>query len=146
VNPNVALGVAGSLLTFVLLFEMMRRHRLREKYAVFWAAVAVLALVVAAVPQTLVWASRVVGVQVPSNLLFFVASMGLLAVSMQHSHELGRMEERTRTLAEEVALLRMAQEYPGTARPVEPPLTSLPEPVARNIELAPAPRDHGIPA
>ncbi len=36
--------------------------------------------------------------------------MVLLGVSIQHSHELGRLEDRTRTLAEEIALLRMASE------------------------------------
>lgn len=107
-NPNVVLGGAGSVITLVVLFEMMRRHRLREKYAVFWALVAVVTLVVALFPATLRWAAAVVGVQVPSNLLFFAASMVLLLISIQHSHELGRLEERTRTLAEEVALLRMS--------------------------------------
>ena len=48
--------------------------------------------------------------QVPANLLFFAASMLLLCVSIQHSYELGRLEERTRTLAEEVALLRLELE------------------------------------
>jgi hypothetical protein len=52
----------------------------------------------------------VVGVQVPANLLFFVASMVLLVVSIQHSYEMGRMEDRTRTLAEEIALVRMELE------------------------------------
>jgi hypothetical protein len=113
VNPNVVLGGAGSIITLVFVFEMMRRHRLREKYAVFWFLVAMLALVVAVVPSTLLWAAGVIGVQVPSNLLFFVASMVLLVVSIQHSHELGRMEERTRTLAEEVALLRLEQDSCG---------------------------------
>lgn len=109
-NPNLVLGAVGSVTTLALLFEMMRRHRLREKYAVFWVLVAVFALVVATFPATLTWAARLVGVQVPSNLLFFVASMVLLVISIQHSHELGRLEDRTRTLAEEVALLRMASE------------------------------------
>jgi hypothetical protein len=36
--------------------------------------------------------------------------MVLMVVSIQHSHELGRLEERTRTLAEEVALLHMRME------------------------------------
>ena len=31
----------------------------------------------------------------------------LLILTLQHSYELGRLEERTRTLAEEVALLRL---------------------------------------
>jgi hypothetical protein len=109
-RANFILGLVGSIVTLVLLFEMMRRRRLREKYAVFWAIVALFALIVVIFPGVLVWASNLVGVQVPSNLLFFLASMVLLVISIQHSHELGRLEERSRTLAEEVALLRMGQE------------------------------------
>lgn len=106
-KANLILGILGSIVTLTLLFEMMRRHRLREKYAVFWAVVSVLTLVVAAFPSLLAWAAASVGVAVPANLLFFVASMLLLVVSVQHSSELGRLEERTRTLAEEVGLLRL---------------------------------------
>jgi hypothetical protein len=106
-KANLALSVLGSLVTLSLLFEMMRRQRLREKYAVFWAVVAVLTLVVAAFPALLGWASQLVGVEVPANLLFFMASMLLLVVSVQHSSELGRLEDRTRALAEEVGLLRL---------------------------------------
>ena len=43
----------------------------------------------------------------PANLLFFLASMVLMVLTLQHSHELGRLEDKTRTLAEELALLRM---------------------------------------
>lgn len=106
-NANLVLGVIGSVITLVVLFEMLRRHQLREKYAVFWVIVAVLAIVVAIFPKVLFWAAEVTGVEVPSNLLFFLASIVLLVVSIQHSYELGRLEERTRTLAEELALLRM---------------------------------------
>ncbi len=106
-KANLILGLLGSLVTFTLLFEMMRRQRLREKYAVFWAVVALLTLLVAAVPAVLEHAAALLGVAVPANLLFFGASMLLLVVSVQHSSELGRLEDRTRTLAEEVALLRL---------------------------------------
>lgn len=109
-TSNYVLGLVGSLVTLVALFEMLRRRRLREKYAVLWVVVALLAMVVALVPGVLVWAAELVGVEVPSNLLFFVASMLLLLVSIQHSYELGRLEERSRTLAEEVALLRLELE------------------------------------
>jgi hypothetical protein len=106
-RATIILGMLGSTVTLVVLFEMLRRHKLREKYAVFWAVVAVLTLVVAAFPIVLDRAAALVGVAVPANLLFFVASMLLLVVSVQHSSELGRLEERSRTLAEELALLQM---------------------------------------
>ncbi len=65
-----------------------------------------LSLVVALFPVVLHTPADLIAVAVPASLLFFGASM-LLLVSVQHSNELGRLEERSRTLAEEVALLRL---------------------------------------
>ncbi len=104
------LGLIGSVTTLVVLFELLRRRHLREKYALLWGAVAIVTLILTIAPGTLDWAAGLIGVAVPANLLFFMASMLLLLVSIQHSFELGRMEERTRTLAEEVALLRLELE------------------------------------
>ena len=106
-SSSVVLGIAGSAVVLVALFEMMRRHRLREKYAVTWFAVAVGVLVLALAPGVLTWTADLAGVAVPANLLFFVASLVLLMLTLQHSYELGRLEEKTRVLAEEVALLRL---------------------------------------
>ena len=99
------LGLIGSLIILLALFEMMRRHRLREKYALIWALVSLGIITVAAFPDLLVRASGALGLEAPTNLLFFVASMVIMILTLQHSSELGRLEERTRTLAEEVALL-----------------------------------------
>ena len=106
-RATIILGLLGSTTTLVVLFEMLRRHRLREKYAVFWAIVAILTILGAALPVILDRAAAMVGVAVPATLLVCVASMLLLVVSVQHSSELGRLEERGRTLAEELALLQM---------------------------------------
>jgi hypothetical protein len=115
------LGVAGSLIILVSLFEMLRRHRLREKYALIWFVIALCALVVALFPSILLRATAALGLQVPANLLFFVASLVLLILTLQHSYELGRLEERTRTLAEEVALLRLEVERLSSPSRHEPP-------------------------
>lgn len=106
-KANYVLGLIGSLFTLTLLFELLRRRRLREKYAVFWVIVAMATLVIAVFPATLTTAADLVGVEVPANLLFFGASMLLLGVSIHQSYEMGRLEERTRTLAEEIGLLRL---------------------------------------
>ena len=117
-KANYVLGLIGSITTLLAIFELLRRRRLREKYAVLWVGVAVLTLAVALFPSLLYWTADTLGVQVPANLLFFLASMLLLLVSIQHSYELGRLEERSRTLAEEVSLLRLdlAQLYDQAER------------------------------
>jgi len=112
VTPNYILGILGSVIVLVALFEMMRRRRLREKHAVLWMAVAFALVLIALVPGLLEWLAQIAHVDVPANLLFFGASVVLMLVSMQHSYEIGRLEEETRTLAEEVALLRLAVEQP----------------------------------
>ena len=101
------LGMVGSIIILLALFEMMRRHRLREKYALIWALVALAIITVAAFPSLLFRTSQALGLEVPANLLFFGASMVIMVLTLQHSSELGRLEERTRTLAEEIALLRL---------------------------------------
>jgi len=106
-SSTFTLGLIGGA---IVLFEMLRRQRLREKYAVIWVVVVGATITLAVFPGLLTWAAGVLGVQVPANLLFFGAIMLLLVISIQLSYEIGRLEERTRTLAEEVALLRLQQE------------------------------------
>ncbi|WP_110180912.1 DUF2304 domain-containing protein [Nocardioides solisilvae] len=127
-NTTHLLGLVGATLTLVTLFELLRRRHLREKYAVIWSVVAVGTVVVAVWPQGLAWLADLLGVAVPANLLFFLASMLLLVVSIQYSYELGRLEDRTRTLAEEVALLRLELAEHRADSPEVDPLTPRPRP------------------
>ena len=109
-KANYVLGLIGSLITLTLLFELLRGAGCGRSTRVFWVVVAVITLVIAVFPRTLIGAADLVGVAVPANLLFFGASMLLLAVSIHQSYEMGRLEERTRTLAEEIGLLRLELE------------------------------------
>jgi hypothetical protein len=109
-RSTLILGILGSAVVLIALFEMLRRHRLREKYAVLWFFVAMGVLTLAIFPGLLSGAAELAGVEVPANLLFFLASLFLLMVTLQHSYELGRLEEKTRVLAEEVGLLRLELE------------------------------------
>ena len=102
-----ALSVFGAVATLVLMLEMLRRRRMREKYAVLWLVIGIGVLAVGIFPGLLRGASDLLGVEVPANLLFFLAGIVLLLVSVQHSSELSKLEEETRTLAEEIALLQL---------------------------------------
>lgn len=101
-----ALAIVASLLTFIFVFVLLRRGVLQEKYAVLWLAVSGVAFLAAVFPGFLRWISDALGVQTPSNLLFFITVVLLVLVSVQLSYELSRHEMRIRRLAEEVALLQ----------------------------------------
>lgn len=105
-TTSYLLGVAAAAGTVLFIIELLRRGILREKYAILWLAVSVGLLLFALVPGLLTSLSRLLGFEVPANMLFLLAAVLLLLVSVQLSYEISRVESRTRRLAEEFALLR----------------------------------------
>jgi len=90
-----------------LLVFLLRTHRIREKFAAVWIVLALAVTVLGAVPEIAFWLADLVGVQTPVNLLFAIGFVVLLAVCLQLSSEISNLEEETRTLAEELALLAL---------------------------------------
>jgi hypothetical protein len=97
--------VVGFVLLAVFL-ELLRRRQLREKYAVLWIIVALGVLPLAIFPDGLDWAANLVGVQSGASLVLFLGLVLLLLICTHLSWEVSQLEEETRTLAEEIALIR----------------------------------------
>jgi hypothetical protein len=103
-------ALVGSLLVLAGIVELLRRRQLGEKYAVLWLVVGVLLLVFTAIPGLSLWLARSVGVAVPTNLFFFVGILFLVGVVLHLSWEVSRLENETRKLAEDQAILRLEVE------------------------------------
>lgn len=112
VQPETVALVFG-LVAVIVMATMLRRRRMREKYAVLWVLVAGFVLGLGFFPEALTWAATRLGVAVPLNLLYFLGGLAALLICVQFSVELSQLEERTRRLAEEVALLRAEHERPS---------------------------------
>lgn len=126
-------AILGAVVTLGFMLELLRRRRLREKYAALWIVVAVAVIAAVAFPGLLDKAAALVGVTVPINLVFFVSMLLLLVICVQLSSEVSTLERKTQTLAEEIALMRHRVERiereagdppaaPPVADPSEPPL------------------------
>lgn len=132
------MGLIVVVAILIYVFEMLRRQKLREKYAVLWIIVGVGTLILSAFPQLLAGASRLLGIQIPANLLFIMTLLLLVGVCLHLSHEQSVAEDEVRILAEEVAILRsdvqdlraLVSDEPRNRRRQEPlangdPLTGL---------------------
>ncbi|WP_417562176.1 DUF2304 domain-containing protein [Microbacterium sp.] len=98
-------GILAAVLVLVAIIELMRRGTLRERHALWWMVGGILALVIAVFPQVLRWASHLLGIVIPINLIFFIGIGLLFLVSLQYGAELTRAEDKMRTLAEQTAFL-----------------------------------------
>jgi hypothetical protein len=94
-----------SLLVFIV--QMVRRRHLRAKYSLLWLTVGLIVTVLAVSPAVLDRVSLLLGIAYGPTTLFMAAITLLLVLVAHFSWELSRLEERTRTLAEELALIRI---------------------------------------
>ena len=102
----VFFGILLALVILVIVISMLLARKLREKYAVMWIVIGLAVLVLGLFPQLLLWLTETLGVQVPANLLFSLAIVLLLGVSLHLSWELSQAEEEIRRSAEEAAISR----------------------------------------
>lgn len=99
--------------TFVII--QVRNQRMKERYAALWLIIGAIIIVLGAFPNLLNGVADFVGVALPVNLLFLLSILLLMGVSIHLTLELSRLSEKTRILAEEVAILKALQEQPGGA-------------------------------
>jgi len=95
-----------SLAVLAFMIELLRRRQLQEKYAILWLAVSIVMVPVAFVPTMVDKVAVTFGFASGVSLVLFLGIVFLLLVCMHLSWEVSRLEEETRTLAEDVALLR----------------------------------------
>jgi hypothetical protein len=107
-------------MTVVFLLALVRSRRLRAKYALLWLATSVVMVLLAAFPGLLDLFSQSVGVQYGPATLFSGALLLLLLVCMHFSWELSRLEEKTRSLAEELALRTLQSDATAEDAPQPP--------------------------
>jgi len=100
------IALTSAVVTLTVILELCRRRQLREKYALLWLACGVVVAAIAISPGLFNRMAHAMGVINPPDLLTVMAALFLLVVCVHMSWELGRMEEKTRVLAEEVSLLR----------------------------------------
>lgn len=98
-------GIVGSLVMLVIVLEMLRRRKLRERHALWWLFAGVIALIAGVFPNTVMALSEFVGFESPINLIFFASFFVLFLVALQHSSELTELESHNRLLVERLTLL-----------------------------------------
>jgi hypothetical protein len=98
-------SVLFAVLVFAIVFEMVRRRYLRERYALLWMAAALVLLVLAAWKGLLGNLATALGIYYPPNAFFVIAFAFLLLILLNVSSVISRLSDQTRILAQRIALL-----------------------------------------
>ena len=100
----MAIVVCGSGL--LLIIELIRRGRLKEKYSLLWLFAGTVLLILTLSRKLLEYLSSLVGIYYPPSFLFLLAFLFLLLITLHFSSVISGLSEKNKQLAQELALLR----------------------------------------
>jgi hypothetical protein len=98
-------AIAASGVLFLVIFELLRRRRLIERYALIWLTSSIVLLVLAIWTGLLEIVSNVLGIAYPPNALFLIAFAFVLLLLLHFSIAISRLSGETKVLAQDVARL-----------------------------------------
>jgi hypothetical protein len=106
ISISIAASIASVLLLLVV-FELIRGRRLKERYALLWLATGVVLLVLSAWRNGLNTIAGWMGISTyPPAILFAVATLFVIIVLLYYSTVLSQLVDQNTVLAQELALLR----------------------------------------
>jgi hypothetical protein len=101
-----------------LIFELVRRKSLMERYAILWLVAGATVLVLGVWQGLLTTLSHAVGIYYPPSALFAVAFLFVLLLLVHFSITVSRLSDQNKVLAQRLALLqRRLEEQSEAANP-----------------------------
>jgi hypothetical protein len=100
------LAIIGSGSIFLGVIELVRRGKLKEKYSILWLLASLVLFIFSTSRDILVYASALVGIHYPPSFLFLLAFVFLLLITLHFSIVISGLSEKSKKLAQEIALLR----------------------------------------
>jgi hypothetical protein len=101
----------------LFMLRLVRRNQMRAKYSLLWLSAGFVLVLLAALPGLLDRVSVWLGITYGPATFFMGATTLLFLVAIHFSWELSRLEERTRVLAEELAVYRAEADDAGGDTP-----------------------------
>jgi hypothetical protein len=99
-------GVVASLLLILVVLELVRGRRLKERYALLWLATGIALLVLSAWREGLNTIAGWLGVTgYPPAVLFAVATLFIFLVLLHYSTVISKLTDENVELAQRIALL-----------------------------------------
>ena len=98
--------IALAIVVCGLMFELIRRRRLMERYALLWLAAGITLLVLAVWKGLLTKLAHAAGISSITSALFAVAFLFVVAMLVHFSITISRLSDQNTLLAQRLALLQ----------------------------------------
>jgi hypothetical protein len=95
-----------SVTIFIVVVELIRRNRLKERYSLLWLFSCVIMILFSVSREFLHYASNLVGISYPPSFIFLFALLFLIIISIHFSTVVSELSDKNKILTQEIALLK----------------------------------------
>lgn len=100
-------GMLASVVTLVVIIELVRQRKLREDYSLLWLATAIVLILLSVFRPLLDQLAALIGViTYPPAALFLVAIIFMLFILLHFSIVVTKLARENKAIAQEMAILR----------------------------------------
>lgn len=93
------------ILAFILLIRQVKKKKLDLKYSLAWMLLDIVLIILAAFPGLILSISRWLGIETPSNMVFFCGFIFSLIIIYVLTAAISKMSDNIRCLTQKIALL-----------------------------------------
>lgn len=99
----VSIGLSIGLM--ILILELVRRKKLKEKYALLWLLTGFIIFILATFQNLLNWITHALGIEMPINMVFFLGIFFIILINIHLSMTISNLTEQNKKIAQKLALL-----------------------------------------
>jgi len=99
------LAISLSIGLIILIFDLVRRKKLREEYSWLWMLTGVVIFILAIWYDLLIFITHLVGAVLPASTLFFFGIFFLVLINLYFSVKVSTLSNQVKELAQKQALL-----------------------------------------
>ena len=99
------LAILLSVGLIILIFELVRRRKLREEYSWLWMLTGVVIFVLATWHGLLLFISRLLGIALPASTIFLFGGFFLILINLYFSVKISTLTTQVKELVQRQAIL-----------------------------------------
>lgn len=104
-NRIQLIAIAGSLFILILLFELIRKRKLKEEYSLLWFFFGAIFMTFSIWRNGLELISRLLGITYAPATLFLVLIIGMFFILIHYSLIITKQTDYTKNLIQDIAIL-----------------------------------------
>jgi hypothetical protein len=110
-NRIQIISIIVSFLIFGVVFNLIRKRKLKTEYSLIWLGVSLVFIVLSLWQQSIDWLAEMMGIDYPPSVLFLLLLAGIVLLLIQFSLIISMQAEKIKVLTQELGLIKLELEH-----------------------------------